>query len=350
MSASRPAPSSSTASPSGRRRCRAGTLARAAFRGEAEPLAVAASGRRRSCCRRRAPPRARHRRARARGRRGGVRESGCTADELPSVFASAHGDLGVTDYMCATLASAADRDLADQVPQLGAQRRGRLLDHRDRLPRGEHRAQRVRRQLRRRPARSGGAVPGRARAVLLVAYDVEAVGALRSVDRQRGLLACALVLAPSASARRSAAFDWSLVAGPATAPATARAAARRSPATRWPMPCRCSRRSRSSRSTSAPVERSRCACRATSRWMLTPASFAARAVEASAMSTTPPSRRRHHRRRPGRADARAAAQAAFAELDVLVLERRAHPVPRPRTRSASRRSRSARTISTRCSA
>ena len=40
----------------------------------------------------------------------------------------------------------------------------------------------------------------------------------------------------------------------------------------------------------------------------------------------------------------------FADLDVLVLERRAHPVPTPRTRSASPRSRSARTTSTRCSA
>jgi Predicted dehydrogenase len=39
----------------------------------------------------------------------------------------------------------------------------------------------------------------------------------------------------------------------------------------------------------------------------------------------------------------------FADLDVLVLERRVHPVPSPRTRSASRRSRSARTTSPRCS-
>ena len=37
------------------------------------------------------------------------------------------------------------------------------------------------------------------------------------------------------------------------------------------------------------------------------------------------------------------------DLDVLVLERRAHPVPEARTRSASRRSRSPRTTSARCS-
>ena len=51
----------------------------------------------------------------------------------------------------------ADADLADQVPQLGAQRRGRLLEHRHRLPRAVHRDQRVRAHVRRRPARGGDA-------------------------------------------------------------------------------------------------------------------------------------------------------------------------------------------------
>ena len=34
-----------------------------------------------------------------------VAQSGCAPAELPSVFVSAHGDLTITDYMCATLAS-----------------------------------------------------------------------------------------------------------------------------------------------------------------------------------------------------------------------------------------------------
>ena len=40
-----------------------------------------------------------------------------------------------------------------------------------------------------------------------------------------------------------------------------------------------------------------------------------------------PARRRHHGRRARRSDARAAASARFADLDILVLERRPHPVP-----------------------
>ncbi len=63
-----------------------------------------------------------------------VRESGLDAAALPSIFTSAHGDLAINDYMCSTLASEPDGDLADQVPQLGAQRRRRLLDDRDGLP------------------------------------------------------------------------------------------------------------------------------------------------------------------------------------------------------------------------
>ena len=79
--------------------------------------------------------RARHRRARARGRAAAVRESGLAAATLPSVFTSAHGDLAGQRLHVRDARERADADLADQVPQLGAQRRRRLLDDRDRLPR-----------------------------------------------------------------------------------------------------------------------------------------------------------------------------------------------------------------------
>jgi hypothetical protein len=51
-------------------------------------------------------------------------------------------------------------------------------------------------------------------AVLLVGYDMPAVGALSSVTTSRGLLAVALVIAPARTERTVAAFDWSLATGP----------------------------------------------------------------------------------------------------------------------------------------
>ena len=78
--------------------------------------------------RRRAPDTVR---SRSRSRRAAVRDGRtATPSDAALVFTSTHGDLAITDYMCATLARDAGADLADQVPQFGAQRRGRLLDHR----------------------------------------------------------------------------------------------------------------------------------------------------------------------------------------------------------------------------
>ena len=65
--------------------------------------------------------------------------------------------------------------------------------------------------------------------MLLVAFDVESIGALATVTASAGLLATALVLAPEASERTVAAFDWTLVdraAMPNAAPSLASSAAR----------------------------------------------------------------------------------------------------------------------------
>ena len=202
-------------------------LARAAFRGEAEPLAVAAK--------RPAPELL----AAAERRRApdtvalalevaaaAVRESGCAADALPSVFTSAHGDLGVNDYMCSTLATqplsisptrfhnsvhnaaagywtmaTGCREASTALSAFDASFAAGLLE-------------------------AAAQCQADARAVLLVAFDVEAVGALRSVTASAGLLACALVLAPSASERTIAAFEWSLASDPAPPPSCRSAAAR----------------------------------------------------------------------------------------------------------------------------
>jgi Beta-ketoacyl synthase, N-terminal domain len=53
--------------------------------------------------------------------------------------------------------------------------------------------------------------------VLLVGYDIEARGALKSVTRSRGLLAAALVLSPRRSERSVASLDWALRPGPSAA-------------------------------------------------------------------------------------------------------------------------------------
>ena len=60
--------------------------------------------------------------------------------------------------------------------------------------------------------------------MLLVGYDMPAVGALASVTTSRGLLAVALVVSPTRTERTVAAFDWSLL------PGDTRAIALRSPA------------------------------------------------------------------------------------------------------------------------
>jgi hypothetical protein len=201
--------------------------ARAAFRGEAAPLEVPAK--------RPAPELL----AAAERRRApdtvalalevaaaAVRESGRAADAMPSIFTSAHGDLAINDYMCTTLASQPTlisptkfhnsvhnaaagywtiatgcREASTALSAFDASFGAGLLE----------------------AASQCGAD---ARPVLLVAFDVEATGALASVTDSTGLLACALVVAPEASERSIAAFDWTLASGPATAPAARSQAAR----------------------------------------------------------------------------------------------------------------------------
>ena len=173
-----------------------------------------------------------------------IAASGRDATDLPCVFASAHGDLAINDYMCSTLASDPDAAVADQVPQLGAQRGGRLLDHRHRLHGGQQFGLRPTKPASppacSKPRRSARPTSS---AVLLVGYDMPAVGALASVTTSRGLLAVALVLAPARTERTVASFDWSLAHGAdGRAAPRSRGGARACRPTPWPTRCRCSRR------------------------------------------------------------------------------------------------------------
>lgn len=188
--------------------------ARAAFRGEAEPLATPAKRPAPEILapaeRRRAPDTVALALEVA---AAAVRESGLDAATLPSIFTSAHGDLAVNDYMCTTLAG---------EPTLISPTKFHNSVHNAAagywtIATGCHEASTA---LTAFDASFGAGLleaasqcQADARPVLLVAFDVAATGALASVTKSAGLLACAFVLAPRAGERTVAAYDWSLASG-----------------------------------------------------------------------------------------------------------------------------------------
>ena len=123
------------------------------------------------------------------------RDAGREPDALPSVFASTHGDLGITDYMCATLA----QNPTDISPTKfhnsvhnaaagywtigsGCMRTTTAISaHRATFAQGLLEAMTQ--------------LATDADAVLLVGYDTTATGLLSTVTRSEGLLGGALVLA-----------------------------------------------------------------------------------------------------------------------------------------------------------
>jgi len=195
-------------------------LARAAFRGEQAPLAAPAK--------RPAPQLL----AAAERRRApdtvalalevaaaAVHASGRDAAALPSVFTSTHGDLAVSDYMCATLASAPTlisptkfhnsvHNAAVGYWTIGTG----CMAASNAVSAYEH-------------SFASGLLEAAVQSacdqepVLLVGYDAPTVGALTSVTDSRGLLAVALVIASEPSERTVAALDWSLVSEDGTAAA-----------------------------------------------------------------------------------------------------------------------------------
>ena len=152
--------------------------------------------------------------------------SGYSASAVASVFASTHGDLAVTDALCTTLA-------ADP-----------LLLSPTRFHHSVHNAASGYWAIGSGSAAASTALAAfdqtfatglleacvqctaDAQAVLLVAYDTEARGPLRSVNRSRGLLAVALLLAPVRSAASQWALDWSVPEATVAVPTLQSAAAR----------------------------------------------------------------------------------------------------------------------------
>ena len=138
------------------------------------------------------------------------RSAGLSPGSLSSVFSSMHGDLAITDYMCATMASEpalvsptrfhnSVHNAAAGYWTIGAE----CVRPYTALSAGEHSfgAGLLEACVQ---ARSGG------ENILLVAYDIDSRGPLAAMARSKHLLATALVIGPERGAHALAAFDLSL--------------------------------------------------------------------------------------------------------------------------------------------
>jgi hypothetical protein len=155
-----------------------------------------------------------------------VESSGHAATELLSVFASAHGDMAITDYVCATLA---------RTPTLLSPTKFHNSVHNAAsgywtMATGCMRASTALSAF--ECSFAAGLMEALlqseadARAALLVGYDIEACGPLASANASRGLLAAALVVSPVRGERSLARLDWSVHGGPTAAAALRSEAAR----------------------------------------------------------------------------------------------------------------------------
>lgn len=154
-----------------------------------------------------------------------VAASGRDARTLPSVFSSAHGDQSVVDGLCSTLASnpllLSPTRFHHSVHNAGA---GYWA-----LATGSHAANSAVAGYTHSWATGWLEAATQAsceqQAVLLVGSDTQATGPLASVNRSRGLLALAVVLAPTRSAHSAWAVDWAVAPGSVPTPALHSAAA-----------------------------------------------------------------------------------------------------------------------------
>ena len=142
-----------------------------------------------------------------------VKCCGLRADEMLSVFTSAHGDLAIHDALCSTLVRApalvSPTKFHNSVHNAASGYWGIATGcMRASIAVSAFECSFAAGML---EALTQCAVDGQA--VLLVGYDIAACGALAATNDSRGLLGVALVMAPQRSPRSLAALDWSLVSG-----------------------------------------------------------------------------------------------------------------------------------------
>ncbi|MEJ8845541.1 beta-ketoacyl synthase chain length factor [Variovorax rhizosphaerae] len=148
-----------------------------------------------------------------------VTASGRNAKDLPCVFASAHGDLGINDYMCGTLAT--DPSVLSPIKFHNSVHNAAVgywtigtgcMASSNSLSAFE-------------TSFAAGLLEAATQcaadqqAILLVGYDVPAVGPLKSVITSAGLMAAAFVVSPVRTERTVASLDWALEPGPSQTPA-----------------------------------------------------------------------------------------------------------------------------------
>jgi hypothetical protein len=155
-----------------------------------------------------------------------VEASGRKAADLPCVFASAHGDLGINDYMCSTLAN--DPKLLSPIKFHNSVHNAAVgyWTIGTGCTAASNSLSAYESSFAAGLLEAAAQCAADRQAVLLAGYDIPAVGPLSSVTTSRGLLAAALVVAPARTERTVAAFEWSLVSGAAQPAAVQTDAAR----------------------------------------------------------------------------------------------------------------------------
>lgn len=153
-----------------------------------------------------------------------VNASGQAAADLPCVFASSHGDLPLTDYLCESVVT----DASTMSPTKFHNSVHNAPAGYWTIGAGAHETSTA---LAAYHSTFGAGLlealvlcAAEERPVLFVAYDVAATGALAEVTSSVGLLAVAMVLSPRFSPATQYSVDWSLGAetspGPANLPVT----------------------------------------------------------------------------------------------------------------------------------
>ncbi|MBU1361167.1 MAG: beta-ketoacyl synthase chain length factor [Gammaproteobacteria bacterium] len=155
-----------------------------------------------------------------------IAASGRQAADLPCVFASAHGDLGINDYMCSTLAN--DPKLLSPIKFHNSVHNAAVgyWTIGTGCMAASNSVSAYESTFASALLEAAAQCAADHQAVLLAGYDMPSVGALSSVTTSRDLLAVALVIAPERTERTVAEFDWSLAPGAAPAGAPASPAAR----------------------------------------------------------------------------------------------------------------------------
>ena len=139
--------------------------------------------------------------------------SGRDARELPCIFVCSEGDMSINDYMCTTLAtdptllsptkfhnSVHNAPVGYWTIGTGCKESSTSLSAFDR-------------SFAAGLLEAATQCATNGRALLLVAYDIAAIGALASATLSEGMLAMAMVLSPEPTTKSVATLGWSLVPG-----------------------------------------------------------------------------------------------------------------------------------------